>query len=78
MQLAELRQLADAIRAEISKAVVGQADSVTLMLTAVFAGGHILLEGPPGARRIIANVATYALVGLLVEAVRRRIAPIGN
>jgi MoxR-like ATPase len=31
--------------------VVGQADTVDLMLTALFAGGHILLEGAPGTAK---------------------------
>jgi len=39
------------MRAEIAKAVVGQADTVDLMLTALLAGGHILLEGPPGTAK---------------------------
>jgi MoxR-like ATPase len=35
----------------MAKAVVGQAQTVDLMLTALFAGGHILLEGPPGTAK---------------------------
>jgi MoxR-like ATPase len=31
--------------------VVGQADTVELMLTALMAGGHVLLEGPPGTAK---------------------------
>ena len=53
MQLAELRNVADAVRGEVGKAVVGQADTVNLMLTTVFAGGHILLEGPPGTAKTL-------------------------
>jgi MoxR-like ATPase len=48
--------LARRLRAEVGKAVVGQTDTVDLMLTALFAGGHILLEGPPGtAKTFIAH-----------------------
>jgi MoxR-like ATPase len=47
----EVKTLADRMRAEIAKAVVGQADTVNLMLTALLAGGHILLEGPPGTAK---------------------------
>jgi MoxR-like ATPase len=62
VQLAELRQLAAAIRAEIGKAVIGQNDSVDLMLTAVFAGGHVLLEGPPGtAKTLLAQCFAHTL-----------------
>jgi MoxR-like ATPase len=51
VNVAEVRELAANIRAEMAKAVVGQTETVDLMLTALFAGGHILLEGPPGTAK---------------------------
>jgi MoxR-like ATPase len=33
--------------------VIGQTDTVDLMLTALFSGGHILLEGPPGTAKTL-------------------------
>ena len=51
MNVGEVRGLADRIRGELGKAVVGQTDTVDLMLIALFAGGHILLEGPPGTAK---------------------------
>ncbi|HVM99321.1 MAG TPA: MoxR family ATPase [Caulobacteraceae bacterium] len=51
MNVNELKALADRVRAEIAKAVIGQADTVELLLTALFAGGHMLLEGPPGTAK---------------------------
>ena len=51
MNVAEVKDLAAKIRAELAKAVVGQTETVDLMLTALFAGGHILLEGPPGTAK---------------------------
>jgi MoxR-like ATPase len=46
-----VKTLGEQIRREISKAVIGQADAVELMLIALLAGGHILLEGPPGTAK---------------------------
>ena len=43
--------LAGRIRGEVAKAVVGQTETVDLMLTALFAAGHVLLEGPPGTAK---------------------------
>eukprot|EP01035_Chromulina_nebulosa_P010734 gene10734-14398_t len=60
----EVKALADAIRDEVGKAVVGQEATVEMMLVALFAGGHILLEGPPGtAKTLIAHSFAHA-VGL--------------
>jgi MoxR-like ATPase len=58
----DVATLAAAIRAEIGKAVVGQEDTVDTLLVALFAGGHILLEGPPGtAKTLIAHSFAHAI-----------------
>jgi len=58
----EVRNLAEAIRQEVGKAVVGQEATVDLMLVALFAGGHILLEGPPGtAKTLLAHSFAQAI-----------------
>jgi MoxR-like ATPase len=41
-------QLAQALRQELHKAVIGQHDVVDGLLTALIAGGHVLVEGVPG------------------------------
>jgi len=51
VDVAEVKALADRVRAEVGKAVVGQAETVDLLLTALFARGHVLLEGPPGVAK---------------------------
>src|SRR5438132_1023511 len=60
----EVQTLAQAIRTEIAKAVVGQDTSVELMLVALFAGGHILLEGPPATARTLLAHSFARAVGL--------------
>jgi len=58
----DVKALATAIREEVGKAITGQRDTVDLMLTALFAGGHILLEGPPGtAKTMTARCFAQAL-----------------
>lgn len=43
-----LPELYRQIRSEISRVIVGQADVVDSVVIALFAGGHVLLEGVPG------------------------------
>ncbi|NEX91590.1 MoxR family ATPase [Caulobacter sp. 17J65-9] len=52
------------MRAEIAKAVVGQTDTVDLMLTALFAGGHVMLEGPPGTAKTLLAQSFARTLGL--------------
>ena len=62
MEIQEIRSLADAIRGEIRKAVIGQEAVVELMLTSLLVGGHILLEGVPGtAKTLLAQAFAASL-----------------
>ena len=64
MKVEEVQSLGDAIRGEVAKAVVGQELTVELMLVSLFAGGHILLEGPPGTAKTLLAHSFARAVGL--------------
>jgi MoxR-like ATPase len=64
MNLAQVAQLADAIRGEIAKGVVGQAETVDHLLVALLARGHVLLEGPPGTAKTFLAQCFAASLGL--------------
>ena len=62
MEIQEIRSLAEAIRGEIAKAVIGQEEVVELLLTSLLVGGHILLEGVPGtAKTLLAQAFAASL-----------------
>lgn len=64
-----VKQVADHIRSEAGKVLVGQEDPFTYMLIALLAGGHVLIEGVPGtAKTLMAKT-----VALLVQAEFKRI-----
>src|SRR5258706_15818143 len=47
-QILSFREASSALRAEIGKVIVGHEGIVEGTLIALFAGGHVLLEGVPG------------------------------
>ena len=59
---ARLTARTEAMRAEIGKIIVGQTDLLELLLTAVLADGHVLLEGVPGvAKTLMAKLMARTL-----------------
>jgi len=64
MTLDELGKLAAAIRGEVSKGIVGQGETVDHLLIALFARGHVLLEGPPGTAKTFLAQCFAAATGL--------------
>lgn len=53
MTLNEFQQLAERLRKEIGQVVQGQETVIDLLLIALFARGHCLLEGPPGTAKTL-------------------------
>lgn len=60
---ASLHEALARVRSEIGKIVVGQHDMIDLVLSAILADGHVLLEGVPG----IAKTLTAKLVARTLE-----------
>jgi MoxR-like ATPase len=61
--IANLEAVLPACQAEVAKAVVGQARAVELILLAVLARCHVLLEGPPGTGKTLLAQAIARLLG---------------
>ena len=69
VDLTQLSEKMTQLREEAGKALVGQSEMLDLILTAMLAGGHVLIEGVPG----IAKTLAAKLVSKLVEADFKRI-----
>ena len=52
------------MRSEVRKAVVGQDETIDLMLTSLLVGGHVLLEGVPGTAKTLLTQAFAAGLAL--------------
>lgn len=62
MNLEPIQSLANNIRAEIGKAIIGQDDTIDLLLVALLSRGHVLLEGVPGtAKTFLAQVFAHLI-----------------
>ncbi len=53
LDLSSLTTAVDAIRAEVSKVIIGQQHTIDLLLTALLADGHVLIEGVPGVAKTL-------------------------
>jgi MoxR-like ATPase len=58
----EAATLRDLVKQEVAKAVIGHDQPIELLTVAAIAGGHVLLEGPPGvAKTLLVNALAHTL-----------------
>jgi len=67
--LSDLRNAVEQLRREIAKIVVGQHQMVDLILSAILADGHVLIEGVPG----VAKTLTAKIVARTISSAFSRI-----
>lgn len=53
LDLSSLTAAVEAIRAEVGKVIIGQHQTIDLLLTALLADGHVLIEGVPGVAKTL-------------------------
>ena len=53
IDLSELQQAVSNIKQEINKIIVGQDDMIELLIAAILADGHVLIEGVPGVAKTL-------------------------
>jgi MoxR-like ATPase len=60
----QIYRIVDSLRAEIGKAVTGKAREIDLLLCAMLAGGHVLIEDVPGVGKTTLAAALAKATGL--------------
>ncbi len=64
LTIEELKARADAILSEVEKVIVGKEKPLTLILAAILAGGHVLIEDYPGLAKTMAARCLAQALGL--------------
>jgi len=66
----EVNEIIAAFRKEMTSRIVGQEEMIDGLLTALIAGGHILLEGMPGLAKTLAVKTLAAATGLAFKRIQ--------
>ncbi|MDD5350299.1 MAG: AAA family ATPase [Chthoniobacteraceae bacterium] len=62
--LARIKEARQAILSELRKLVVGQDEAIDQVLIGMFAGGHLMIQGPPGTAKTLVIVSIARIMNL--------------
>jgi MoxR-like ATPase len=70
LSLIEVQALAEAVRANIARVIVGKLEIIDLLLVALFSDGHVLLEDVPGMGKTVMAKAVARSIGATFQRVQ--------
>src|SRR5215472_10102529 len=75
-RVAEFRRAFQRAEQEVSRVIVGHQEVIRKLLTALFCGGHVLIEGVPGLGKTLMCKAASDALGLIFKRVQFKPGPI--
>ncbi len=70
LSLASVRSIADTIRDNVGRMIIGKGDIITLLLVALFSDGHVLIEDVPGMGKTVMAKALARSLGATFQRVQ--------
>lgn len=64
MEISEIKTMADKIKGNIQKVIIGKSNVIDILITAILTGGNVLLEDVPGTGKTVLAKSLSKSIGV--------------